>query len=308
MRRGRCARVWGIAATAAIVVAAGSLPAQAAYPGANGRIAFEHGDNGSDIFSVKPSGKGQRELAAAGTFNSNPVWAPSGRRLLYIRGGDTFDSDLMVMRRNGNKKRKVVEVNGGVQDASWSPNGKQIVFTLERPRHPGDIFIVDSDGSDLHPISTTRAEENTVAWSPSGDRIAFVSNGDIWTMDTSGGDRQRVTVDGTECRSCGDRYGGFSGLDWAPGGRRLVFAANQGDGASYIYTIRQDGNKRDRLAEGMYPSWSPNGKRIAFSRQAPTYFAIFTMRANGTHRYRVTRPARLSGDFYPDWGPRPTAR
>jgi len=285
-----------------------STAAVAAYPGANGRIAFARGNNGTDVLTVKPSGKGQMELAAAGTFNSSPVWAPSGRRLLYIRGGDTYGSELMVMRRNGNKKRKVVEVNGGVQDASWSPSGKQIVFTLERRRHPGDIFIVDSDGSDLRAISSTPAEENTVSWSPSGDRIAFVSNGDIWTMDTSGGDRQRVTVDGTECRSCGDRYGGFSGLDWAPGGRRLVFAANRGDGTSYIYTIRRDGRKRDRLTEGMYPSWSPNGKRIAFSRQASTDFGIFTMRANGTHLYRVTRPPRLSGDYHPDWGPRPTAR
>jgi TolB protein len=296
-----------------MVVASGSLPAQAAYPGANGRIAFVRSGDGSDIFSVKPSGKRQREVVGQGSFVSAPVWAPSGRRLLYIAGGDTYDTELMVVRRNGEKMRKVVEIPGGVQDASWSPNGKRIVFSLARSSDQGDIYIVDSDGGDLVRISAGRATEHSVAWSPDGGRIAFVSDtggaADILTMSTSGSQRRRVTQDVTLCeRGCGDRYGGISGLDWAPGGRRLVYAADRGDGGSYIHTIRRDGTHSARVTEGMYPSWSPNGKRIAFVAPAPNSFSVFTVRVNGTRRYRVTSPPRLVEDFDPDWGVRPTAR
>lgn len=167
---------------------------------------------------------------------------------------------------------------------------------------------MDPDGSDLRPIATDRAQDQLVSWSPRGDRIAVVRDNDIWTMDTSGEDRRRLTRDATECRSCGDRYGGFSGLDWAPGGRRLVFSMNRGDGAAYVYTMRADGTDRNRVAEGTNPAWSPNGKRLVFARQARTYFGIFTIRPNGTGRHRVTRPPRLSDDLSPNWGPAPTSR
>lgn len=308
----RVTRVLSAAVAGAILAVANMLPAQAAYPGENGRIAFVRSDNGTDIFTVKPSGEDQRELVTSGRSRSNPEWAPSGRRLLYIRGGGTYDTDLMVVRRNGNGNRRVVDVRGGIQDASWSPHGSHIVFSVTTGADAGDIYIVRSNGKDLRPVSTGRAGEYSVAWSPNGNRIAFVSDeggGDIWTMNTRGEKRRRVTEEVTVCRKgCGDRFGSVSGLDWAPGGNRLTFSVNKGDGASYVYTIRPDGTKEDRVTEGKNPSWSPNGKRIAYAVQAPSLYAIFTIRVDGTKRFRVTQPPRMVDDARPDWGPRPTAR
>jgi hypothetical protein len=57
---------------------------------------------------------------------------------------------------------------------------------------------------------------------------------------------------------------------------------------SYIHTIRPDGTGERGLGVGFDPSWSANGRRIAFARWVGRRSDIFVMDADGTHRERVT--------------------
>src|SRR5215218_1483983 len=93
-------RIVGLLAAVALLAAAAIgastvLPApaaHAAYPGANGRIAFEQG---GVIYSIRPDGSDRRQLTTD-THSHSPRWSPNGRRLAFHRAGD-----IWVMRADG---------------------------------------------------------------------------------------------------------------------------------------------------------------------------------------------------------------
>jgi TolB protein len=58
---------------------------------------------------------------------------------------------------------------------------------------------------------------------------------------------------------------------------RFVF---QVAGGSDIYTVNADGSNLTRLTDGMDPSWSPDGRQIAFSRWR-TPWGVYTINADG---------------------------
>src|SRR5436190_5024589 len=66
------------------------------------------------------------------------------------------------------------------------------------------------------------------------------------------------------------------GWDWAPNGRRVVFAASKGPAAARLYTISIDGRHRRAVRRrGSAPEWSSDGRYILFSPPDPEPFPPF---------------------------------
>lgn len=74
---------------------------------------------------------------------------------------------------------------------------------------------------------------------------------------------------------------------------RIAFSRADG----YIYSIASDGTGLKRLGLGVSPSYSPDGKRIAFALNGD----IWTMNSDGTHRQQVTTSS--AQDVNPTWSP-----
>jgi Tol biopolymer transport system component len=117
------------------------------------------------------------------------------------------------------------------------------------------------------------------------DRLAYVSNGDIYELNTV--TWVSVNLTNTTQTSEGDP-------SYSPNGKQIVFAAS-GVGFSGIYTMRADGSGVTRVTSSAtdwheLPKWSPDGKRIAFSRRDASYNQdIYVMNADGTGLTNITQ-------------------
>jgi TolB protein len=89
---------------------------------------------------------------------------------------------------------------------------------------------------------------------------------------------------------------------WAPSGTLLAFTRSRAGRPDQIFTINADGTGLNRVSRGTLgasdPTWSPDGKRIAFVRQND----IWVMDADGSHAHALTStPAAVETD--PAWSP-----
>jgi polyisoprenoid-binding protein YceI len=92
------------------------------------------------------------------------------------------------------------------------------------------------------------------------------------------------------------------------GGGQLLFTAITSDDSEHLFTIGADGRGLRRVggddASELDPSWSPDGRRIAYSRAEPFQFSrppsVHLIRADGSGRRDLT-PGQPS--FQPDWSP-----
>jgi Tol biopolymer transport system component len=204
--------------------------------------------------------------------------------------------NIYTMRSDGSSVRKVTDTRWLEQAPSWSPDGRWIVFSGER-HAPADLFAVRANGNELTRLTESRSSESWPAWSPDGDLIAFVcwrgtNPYQICTITADGTNRQRLThypVDGA-----GDPA-------WSPDAARIAF-----DHAGGIYTMRPNGTHVRRIPntpeDSFEPSWSSDGRTIAFIGRTDGRYDLFTIRVDGTHLRTITRTP-LKDEHWPSWSP-----
>jgi eukaryotic-like serine/threonine-protein kinase len=152
----------------------------------------------------------------------------------------------------------------GVEVApSISPDGQTFVFARGGGA-ASDIYLQRVDGRNaINLTKRCRAADGQPAFSPDGSQIAYRSEcdgGGIFVMGATGESARRLA---TDC---------FNPA-WSPDSKQLVCAAESvgqtptsrgSRSALYVIDV-QNGMKRKLYdGDGVQPSWSPNGHRIAF--------------------------------------------
>ena len=273
---------------------------------------------------------GAAVLALLCTASFASAAAPEGPRLALVKlEPDPFRIELLSVDQSG---AQPVRLAGGGRRSrqlpyffsplSWTPDGAQIAFSgmIGRRRGEGSrlaVFLVDAGGGKPRRVAgTTNGFGPVVA--PDGRSLAF----------TRFRERQSASVVAGKPRGRGFEGASIWLLDLTTGGSRQLtpwqngleyFASSFSPDSSTLLATRQDDRRTDDpepvavdvasgaakrlLAEGSFPVYSPDGLRVALSREGSAEDSdLYVVNADGSGLRRLTRTADRM-EFFPSWDP-----
>jgi Tol biopolymer transport system component len=109
-------------------------PAEAAFPGVNGKIAYASQDAvSSNIWVMNPDGSGRTCLAASLDQERDPAFSPDGSKIVYTRGGNG-QTDIWVMNADGTGQTQLTYSPAFDGGPTWSPDGNARATAEQRLR------------------------------------------------------------------------------------------------------------------------------------------------------------------------------
>lgn len=327
-----------VAAVMSISLLSLAGPAQAAFPGENGKIAFTSSRDGNyEIYAMNADGSEQTRLTDNAASDYAPDWSPDGEKIAFTsyRDGEVDEygqavSEVYVMNADGSEQTRLTDNAADDYSPAWSPDGNEIVFHSFRDSSPdvytSDIYTMNADGSDQTRLTSSPFRDVDPDWSPDGSKVVFVRYDNHGT-DTNGYGTNGIHVisaDGTVTRLTSNESGP-SGRnpqdpDWSPDGEKILFSSSRYGGSgttrSSTFVMNADGSEETELAGGYSesrPAWSPDGRKFVFSYSFSTpgqdpktvvRGEIYSANADGTSRTNLTNN-EPSLDFGPDWGVAP---
>ena len=273
--------------------------ALAAFPGANGKIAFESKRDGNDeIYSMNPDGSSQSRLTNNSETDVNPIVSPDGTRIIFDskRAGN---EEIFVMNADGTGVTRITNNDFVDQEPAWSRDGTRIACASKRNNDNSvEIYTMNANGTNQTRLTNNEVDDNDPVWSPTDDRLAYekaFGGGDIYTTTaTPGSAETRLTTNSNEDLN----------PSWSPNGQRIAFDSKRTGGGD-IYTMNANGSNQTQLTTNgqpdIQPAYSPDGTKIAFESKRDGDEEIFTMNTNGSGQTQITRNTIEDRD--PDWGP-----
>jgi Tol biopolymer transport system component len=167
-----------------------------------------------------------------------------------------------------------------------------------------DVWTINLDGTDLRQLTKSPGADFDPSWSPDGTHIAFRSersgDSEIWMMNADGSDQHRLAA-------------GLSPA-WSPDSSKIAYAGpgtilcppippGPGLECSGLSIMNADGSGQHRVPNtvgGEYPTWSPDGRRIAFNSNMTGDHVMYTVDPDGSNLVDLSA---VGEGWQVDWSP-----
>ncbi len=256
---------WRGALLAVLLIALWPATALGTYPGVNGPLTVS---NGVKAFSLSPDG-----------------------------------SSLKPVVRSG--------ADDGVEDLVLSPDGKRIAYVRYYEKPPctrfctaySRVWVARRNGDHPRPVTGPREHAHNPKFSRNSRNILWSDENTFWTA-RSNTKHRHVLFSAADLGLSNVR----EGFDLSPNGRKIAFSGSVDSDATFrIFVTRADGEGQAVAVtsgdQDLDPSWSPDGRRIAFTRYCPEGppmcrgASVFIVRADGSGAFELSET-----DFYGSHG------
>jgi TolB protein len=288
-------RMVALATAASGILAAFAVPAQAAYPGANGRIAFAANGNWAEdyeIWTMDPDGSNRTRLTDNSVDDVAPSYSADGTKIVFQR-----QKDIYTMNADGTGVVRLTNTSAYESEPAFSPDGTKIAFAKVVG---GDLEIMtmNADGTGVAQVTSNARDDLEPSYSPDGTRILYThlandGHFDIYRIKPDGTSSTRLTDCGgvTDCMQS----------DYSPNGQKITYTrwnwADEDNVFSEVFVASADGSGpvMKTAAGGYYnySSFSPDGGYLVYAG-GPQYELFRLNLSNGN----VLRMTDTSADAY----------
>ena len=247
-----------------------------------------------EVYIADYDGANQRRVTVNRALNIMPTWSPDARSIAYTSYRRGYPDVYISLIYQGTLQTPMAATGTQNWLPAWSPDGTRLAFTSSRDGNP-ELYVANRDGSNLRRITNNPAIDTTPTWSPTGAQIAFTTDRtgspQIYVMGSDGLNLRRITSE-----SFCDR------ATWSPAPfNELAFVCRTGPGYDIkIYDFASGQTRQITFGEGSNesPSYSPNGRHLAFTSTRAGKTQVFTVGRDGQGLRQITK---VGNNYTPDW-------
>ena len=246
-------------------------------------------------------GANHRFLTDGNNLVLTPRFSPTSQEITYL--AYINDQPRVYIYNIATGRQEVLGDFPGMTFAPrFSPDGNQVIMSLAAGGN-SEIYVMDLRTRRVQRLTDNPAIDTSPSMSPDGTRIVFNSDRggsqQLYVMDADGSDVSRISFG----------KGKYATPVWSPRGDLVAFTKIL-EGEFYIGVMRADGSGERALARGFLvegPTWSPNGRVLAYFRQDPVQSGgrggatkLYTVDLTGRNEREVLTPIDASD---PAWSP-----
>jgi Tol biopolymer transport system component len=220
------------------------------------------------------------------------VLSPEGKKIAYKTQNNSI---ILKVPAEGGEPKELLTISEKIDSLDWSPDRKRIVFSYSinpteysnvreylRESRSG-VSIISADGGKpkkLIPAEIKGVGYTNPRWSPDGKKIAFR----IYNQNASEEGRKKeigiwigtIDVEGGEPRLIAKLKRDGYKLCWTPDGKYIVYEERIKGMDFELCKVPAEGGEPEKMnVKGRSAVFSPDGKKIAFSRRLGAYYEFW---------------------------------
>jgi TolB protein len=246
-----------------------------------------------EIYIVDYDGANPVRVTNTTTLNVAPAWSPDNQVIAYTSwrpsSAGSFGVFQDIILSYIQVGQRTTPANGSPDRQNylpaWAPDGSKLAFTSNRDGNP-EIYVMNKDGSALRRMTNSPSIDVSPTWSPTGNQLAWVSDRTgqpkIYLMNADGTGQRLLVGDPKSDRPTWSR-GKFN---------EIAYASQTGPGYDikiYSFATGEAVKVTDGIGSNESPSFSPNGRHIAFTSTRNGKAQVFTVDRDGNNLRQITR-------------------